>query len=121
MLEGLRCRASFSINVIVFETNRGSTEAVTTAIRPGGGDFTMILDHDDELMPGALASLLNVWDEISETEDATSLSGIFGRCVNERDQLIGRRLPPLIIGTLGYSWMCKNVRGSVRAFSAPSS
>ena len=102
ILESIQQAAPFRVNIIVFEVNRGSTAAVTAAVQACTGQFTMILDHDDELMPDALHGLLRAWDAVSKTHDSSTLSGIFGRCVNERNEFLGRPTPPLIVGKLGH-------------------
>lgn len=102
LLQDFRNRAPFPVNIVVFEQNRGSGVAVTTAVHKCSGDFTLILDHDDELLPGALHGLLRTWDDVAQTEDMSTIAGVFGRCVNQRNEFLGRRSPPRIISTLTH-------------------
>jgi len=103
ILESCKLRSPFTINLIVFERNRGGPIAVLTAVQACTGDFSIILDHDDELMPNAIHRLLEAWSSTAvQTGDMSNISGVFGRCVDENGDLLGPRIPPLGIATLGH-------------------
>ncbi len=52
LLEKFRATAPFPVHITVFDINRGATTAIAAAIQRCSGEFTIILDHDDELLSG---------------------------------------------------------------------
>ena len=110
LLHAIAARAAFPVVVINFPVNKGAVMANTAAVQHASGDFTLLFDHDDELLPGAVKGLVTNWDATGKGND--SLYGVWGRCVNEKDELLGRSIsPPLIIEQNAYFFHVLKVRG----------
>ncbi len=83
----LKARNEVTMQVIALSNNTGGFEAAQAGIRAATGRFTLILDHDDEIFPNALSSVLRIWNELSASNE--KLYGIWSRCVDENNKLMG--------------------------------
>jgi glycosyltransferase involved in cell wall biosynthesis len=88
------------IRAVVLERNVGAVGAIARGIALASGEFTLILDHDDELVPGALAALLRLWR--AHDGDHGRLLGVGGRCVDQDGRFLGTPLPvsPIVVNEL---------------------
>ncbi len=110
LLESIAAKAAFRVVVINLPENKGAVTANSTAIQHATGDFTILFDHDDELMPGALNGLIDNWQR--SVHDNTAVYGIWGRCVNEKDELLGKPINTrAIIESNAYFFHVLKVRG----------
>jgi glycosyltransferase involved in cell wall biosynthesis len=91
VLEELCGKASFAVRVIR-QPNGGKHRAHNVAIRSARGELTIVLDSDDELMPGALENIWSEWNAIPMSE-RDQYAGIIGHCVDEANHLVGLPYP----------------------------
>jgi glycosyltransferase involved in cell wall biosynthesis len=112
VLERCKASAGFAINIRVNETNQGATTAIRAAIEGCTGDFSMVLDHDDELMPDAVNRLVRIWESVASYQDMAGILGIMARCVDEHGRTIGKLLDrePLV-GNWGHYNHVKRCNG----------
>ena len=87
-LHELRDRKEIEVKIVALPQNTHAFGAVKAGIAIATGRFTIILDHDDEIMPGALTALLACWDAMAPGNE--KLHGIWARCVDENNNLLGR-------------------------------
>src|SRR6266568_2184665 len=73
ILESARRLAAFDIRVIK-QPNGGKHRAHNTAVRQSKGELTLILDSDDELVPGAIEDIWREWCAIP-TSERTEFAG----------------------------------------------
>ena len=89
LLERWRAEADFPIAWYRYENNRGRNAAVNSGAKLVSGDYTMILDSDDELLDDALETIA-YWRERTGIDSLSSVSGFYFRCVDEHGALVGR-------------------------------
>ncbi len=70
----------------------GRGAALNCAFDLATGRFLIILDDDDQLATGALASMLSVWNSIPE-DRRHEFCGVTGLAVRPDDSVIGHRFP----------------------------
>ena len=90
LLERWQEEADFPIGWYRYENNRGRNAAVNSGATLVSGDYTLILDSDDELLDDALETVA-YWRERSGIDAMPSVSGLYFRCVDQRGALVGRR------------------------------
>lgn len=73
----------------VKKENGGKHTALNAALDRAKGELFMILDSDDELIPNALESMYNIWDNNKTNH---SVCGVMGRCASN-GKIIGRLFP----------------------------
>jgi glycosyltransferase involved in cell wall biosynthesis len=88
------------IRAVVLAQNVGAVGAIARGVALARGEFTLILDHDDELVPGALAVLLRLWR--AHDGDRDRLLGVGGRCVDQEGRFLGTPFPvsPIVVNEL---------------------
>ena len=91
LLARLARSSPFVVRVITQE-NAGKHTAHNRAVSIAAGELTIVLDSDDELVPGALETLWSEWRGISESERG-GYSGIAANSVDEDGRIIGRPFP----------------------------
>jgi glycosyltransferase involved in cell wall biosynthesis len=91
ILEEFSRNASFPVRVLR-QPNGGKHRAHNAAVQAARGELTIVLDSDDELLPGALENIWSEWNAIPAAE-REQYAGIIGHCVDEANQLIGRPYP----------------------------
>jgi glycosyltransferase involved in cell wall biosynthesis len=91
LLEELARTAAFPVRVIR-QTNGGKHRAHNTAVEHAAGELTVILDSDDELVPGALDVLWREWQAIPDDRRG-DFAGIIGHSANAAGQLVGLPYP----------------------------
>lgn len=69
--------------------NGGKHTALNAALDIAKGELFMILDSDDELLPDALDSMNELWNQYKNN---SFICGVMGRCTSN-DQIIGRQFP----------------------------
>jgi glycosyltransferase involved in cell wall biosynthesis len=112
VLEHCRDSVSFPITIRLNETNQGATTAITSAIEGCTGDFSIVLDHDDELMPDAINQLVETWERVARDHDIDRILGIMARCVDEQGRIIGRLLDrEPFVGNWGHYHHVKRCKG----------
>ncbi len=72
--------------------NGGAHTARNSGIAKARGEYTFLLDSDDELIATALTNLIDAWDEISE-DKRCSYREVVGLCIDESGRLMGRPFP----------------------------
>lgn len=100
------------IEILDLGENCGSERAIRQGVLRARGQFTLILDHDDEVVPTALDTLLNHWEAFVGNHDR--LTGVSGRCRDENGKFVGTPLPvsPLVTNELELRHVYK-VRGEL--------
>jgi glycosyltransferase involved in cell wall biosynthesis len=91
VLEDLSRDAPFEMRVIR-QANGGKHRAHNAAIRSARGELTIVLDSDDELLPGALETIWSEWNAIPSGE-RDKYAGVIGHCVDDDNRLVGKRYP----------------------------
>ena len=89
LLERWQEEADFPIAWYRYENNRGRNAAVNSGAKLVSGEYTVVLDSDDELLDDALETIA-YWRERTGIDADPSVSGLYFRCVDERGALIGR-------------------------------
>ena len=88
LINKLQSEAPFNVKAIFLENNHFGSKSVFTGCGIAEGKYFAILDHDDQLTPGALSCVKKHLDKYG---DANDISGVCGRCVDESGQLIGKK------------------------------
>lgn len=91
MMTRLLNEKKLDIKLIFKEVNEYGSRSAYEASKMARGKYSMILDHDDELLPGALATL-NTWANYLDKENIDHV-GICGRCLNQDREFIGKPFP----------------------------
>ena len=77
-----------------YKENGGKYTALNSGIRLAAGEFFLILDSDDTLLPNAIEILMNVWRKIPEKE-RPQYCGIMGRYQSQEGTRIGKAFPKM--------------------------
>ncbi|MES2001553.1 MAG: glycosyltransferase [Pseudomonadota bacterium] len=91
LLLRLKAPGEFGMKVFRLPENSGGSVAVQMAIARSTGDIVIILDHDDELLRGALSRIAANWGAVA---DDPSLSGLMFQSANPDGTIHGEILPP---------------------------
>jgi glycosyltransferase involved in cell wall biosynthesis len=93
----LKNRQELEMKVIKLPRNTRGVGAIAEGIRNATGDFTIIMDHDDQLIDNAIAPMLEIWNKLA-VNTSTPLYGIWGRCLDQFGNAIERPIEeaPLI-------------------------
>jgi len=75
-----------------WQENRGKHTAHNVAIEKAQGDFFIIIDSDDSIVPNTLERLLSLWDSIPE-ENKSDFCGAAALCMDQNGQIVGDVLP----------------------------
>ncbi|MFZ3133242.1 glycosyltransferase family 2 protein [Methanothrix sp.] len=87
--------ANFPVSY-TWQPKNGKHIAVNTGVKMAKGDFFIILDSDDWLVPNALERLLFHWQAISELM-RNGYSGVAGLCAYASGEIVGTPFPAPII------------------------
>lgn len=79
LLERWQAEADFPIAWYRYENNRGQNTAVNSGAKLVSGDYTVVLDSDDELLDDALETIA-YWRERTGVDADPSVSGLYFRC-----------------------------------------
>jgi glycosyltransferase involved in cell wall biosynthesis len=95
-LHALKDLNEIPVKILALDQNTRGFEAARRGIQMATGKFTIILDHDDELMPHSISNLVNLWNKMAPPGEI--LYGVWGRCVDENNKPLGKlyRELPLI-------------------------
>ena len=91
LVETWQQEAGFSIRYY-WQANRGKHIAHNVALEKARGEFFVILDSDDSVVPSALERLLALWESIPE-EQKNQFCGAAALCKDQHDQIVGKTLP----------------------------
>ncbi len=99
-LQDLQGRHEVEMRLLLHRINQGPVLSIKEGVQAARGELTFILDHDDELTPDALTSMVDYWVRLDG--DRNAYSGVGGRCVDEHGRFIGTpfRSSPLITNEL---------------------
>jgi glycosyltransferase involved in cell wall biosynthesis len=75
------------VKLIFLSENSLASRTVQEGIKVASGEYCVILDHDDELLPDALLEANNLLNECRH-----EIVGLIGRCLNENNVLIGSKI-----------------------------
>ena len=89
LLARWQAEAEFPVTWCRYSKNRGRNAAVNFGMELVSGDYTMILDSDDELLDNALETIA-YWRERTGIDALSAVSGFAFRCVDETGTLVGR-------------------------------
>lgn len=111
-LNGFAAERVIPIEILDLGENCGSERAIRQGVLRARGQFTLILDHDDEVVPTALDTLMNHWEAFVGNHDR--LTGVSGRCCDENGKFVGTPLPmsPMVTNELDLRHIYK-VRGEL--------
>ncbi len=84
-LASFKAEGAVSIRIIEHDANLGPVSTICDGIQHATGTFTLILDHDDELVPAGLERLVRRWQELGDDR----LYGVGGRCIDGEGAFIG--------------------------------
>ncbi len=114
-LQQLEERGELDMKIISMPINTRAVGATAEGIKNATGDFTIVLDHDDELMDEAILPLMETWENLGNNAQ-TPLYGIWGRCIDEYGKPIERSIDkaPLVCtnGELFHVLKLRNEWGS---------
>jgi len=103
-----------AIRVVIVDQalNLGHEKAICAGIQRTSGEFTLILDHDDELLPNALQMLMRRWYNF--TGSRNNLSGVAGRCIDQNGVFVGTplKVSPIVTNELELRHVYK-IRGEL--------
>ena len=91
-LSGIAEKATFKIRVIN-KTNGGKHTALKEAAKIASGQYVVIIDGDDELLPDALLTFDRYWNDLEKSADYNAFWQIKGQCVDENGNPVGPKLP----------------------------
>jgi len=80
--------AEISIKYLFLDCNHFASKSVYEGAKLASGKYACILDHDDYLPSNALEKVLDTIQVFNVSRD-DSIAGVCGRCVNERNIMIG--------------------------------
>lgn len=88
LIQQLISEAPFPIKYFFLEKNYFASKSVAKGCQLASGQYACILDHDDQLVPDALAIVKGYLAEYTEN---LNIIGVCGRCVDENGALIGKK------------------------------
>jgi len=91
MVSRWRGEATFSIRYY-WQENRGKHVAHNVALEKAQGEFFIVLDSDDSIVPDALERLLSLWNSVP-LEQRVNFCGMAALCVDQHGELVGQALP----------------------------
>lgn len=91
LLDSFVRRASFPVRCYKMEKRSGKHRAHNLAVSEAKGEFFLVLDSDDALLPDTMASMAYHWDQLP---DKTSYDGVSGLCCDPSGRVIGDYYPP---------------------------
>ncbi|MBC8505251.1 MAG: glycosyltransferase family 2 protein [Chloroflexi bacterium] len=91
IVERWKREAQFPIRYF-WQENRGKHIAHNEAINKAQGEFFIILDSDDSIIPAALERLLSLWKSIP-SEQRMEFCGAAALCMDQHGNIIGKTLP----------------------------
>lgn len=86
-----RAEAEFPVRYD-WQENRGKHIAHNAALERARGEFFLVLDSDDSLVPAALERLLATWESIP-VERKDEFCGVAGLCADQHGAVVGAWLP----------------------------
>lgn len=75
-----------------WQENRGKHMAHNLALKKAQGDFFLVLDSDDSVLPNALERLHSLWESIPE-DQKVDFCGTAALCQDQHGNVVGQRLP----------------------------
>ncbi len=85
-----RCQSLFPITYIKLERNRGKHIAHNRALKEAQGEFLLVADSDDWIIPNALERMDHHWSRLADNSD---YCGVAGLCADRNGNIIGDRYP----------------------------
>ncbi len=82
---------AFPIHYHAMSANRGKHIAHNRALKEAQGEFLLVADSDDWIVPNALDRMYHHW---SRLPDKTDYCGVAGLCADRNGVVIGTRYPP---------------------------
>ncbi|MBM3146151.1 MAG: glycosyltransferase family 2 protein [Chloroflexi bacterium] len=79
-----------------WQENSGKHIAHNLALEKARGEFFVVLDSDDSVVPAALERLLSLWESIPE-EQKDDFCGAAALCMDQHGKLVGQPLPSSVI------------------------
>lgn len=88
-----------SVNIPVLYITRdngiGPHTGKNSAIRAARGEFIVMLDSDDELLPNCISTLYTTWSNIPKAQ-RSQYREVVARCVDEKGNEIGEKFPEML-------------------------
>ncbi len=84
----IKCQSLFPIRYYMLKTNRGKHIAHNRALTEAKGDFLLVADSDDWIVPNALERLDYHWSRLPDTRE---YCGVAGLCADRNGAVIGTR------------------------------
>ncbi len=95
VVEGFMEHTEMPVLYIKRDNGAGPHTGKNSAIRAARGEYVVMLDSDDELLPNCVSTLYNAWMAIPE-DVRPQYREVVGRCVDQNGNEIGRRFPEAI-------------------------
>lgn len=92
IVEGFIDNADIPVLYIKRDNGIGPHTGKNSAIRAARGEYMVMLDSDDELLPECVAKLYNVWMKIPE-DIRQQYREVVARCIDESGNIIGKEFP----------------------------
>lgn len=92
IVEGFMEHTDMPVVYIKRDNGAGPHTGKNSAIRAARGEYIVMLDSDDELLPDCLSRLYNTWMSIPE-DIRPQYREVVARCVDQNDNEIGARFP----------------------------
>ncbi|WP_210546246.1 glycosyltransferase family A protein [Rhodoferax sp. PAMC 29310] len=109
LIEKITNEAPFKVKHSFLKINYFGSKSVFTGCLIADGKYVAVLDHDDQLTPGALAIVKEYIDTSCNDE---LVAGVCGRCVNESGLLVGKKFDADCIlaneGEIRFKWGITN-------------
>lgn len=91
LVQGWTTEAMFPIRY-QWQPNQGKHIAYNAAALAAKGDFLICADSDDQLLPEALETLMNRWNQLDAVSRAHA-AGLMFMCKNQHGELVGDKFP----------------------------
>ena len=87
----VKSQSLFPIRYHMLTSNRGKHIAHNRALKEAQGDFLLVADSDDWIVPNALERMDHHWSRLPDTSD---YCGVAGLCADRNGNIIGDKYPP---------------------------
>ena len=95
VVEDFMSSANISVLYIKRDNGIGPHTGKNSAIRAARGEFIVMLDSDDELLPNCISTLYATWCSIPERQ-RSQYREVVARCVDEKGNEIGKKFPEML-------------------------
>lgn len=98
LMREIEKNAPFLVKIVLLKKNYYGSKSAYEGALVADGSYICILDHDDLLLPNALA-IVEIY--IKKHAEKPAIAGVAGRCVDQKGRLIGGNADIEFVGTEG--------------------